>query len=211
MGNFQVVPLMESYRIHAHAPEESSASSTNQAWDGWKLLKILVPKNGMVGICWGFSTKAPTWRTSQASWKKKHRFVWKKWYPIQPHGRKSTSSYSTSFNGRSMRYMTFFLRTIAKALNVQKKGLGEMMYVWTPAHSHESLTIKYRNMATMNHETKTWGKAKNTALKYWTTELAKKYPKRSTLSLFNIAMENDHLQLIFPLKMVIFYSYVSLP
>ena len=63
---------------HAHAPEESSASSTNQAWDGWKLLKILVPKNGMVGICWGFSTKAPTWRTSQASWKKKHRFVWKK-------------------------------------------------------------------------------------------------------------------------------------
>ena len=92
-----------------------------------------------------------------------------------------------------------------------KKGLGEMMYVWTPAHSHESLTIKYRNMATMNHETKTWGKAKNTALKYWTTELAKKYPKSSTLSLFNIAMENDHLQLIFPLKMVIFYSYVSLP
>ena len=125
---------------------------------------------------------------------------------------------SPRFNGRSMRYMTpsfadnpKFLLSDRQGNEHPKKGLGEMMYVWTPAHSHESLTIKYRNMVTMNHETKTWGKAKNTALKYWTTELAKKDPKRSTLWLFNIAMENDHLQFIFPLKMVIFYSYVSLP
>ena len=32
-----------------------------------------------------------------------------------------------------------------------------------------------------------------------------------TIWLFNIAIENDHLQLVFPLKMVIYHSYVKFP
>ena len=258
MGNFQVVPLMESHRIPCTCTGRI-VSKLNQSGMGWvKIIENSGAQKWDGRDMLGFFNQSSNLTYFPSKLEKKHRFVWKKnstpfnlmvesqhhhtphhsiwanynnshtwnkailgWFPLLTMipVRSQWGRYnSPRFNGRSMRYMTpsfadnpKFLLSDRQGNEHPKKGLGEMMYVWTPAHSHESLTIKYRNMVTMNHETKTWGKAKNTALKYWTTELAKKDPKRSTLWLFNIAMENDHLQFIFPLKMVIFYSYVSLP
>ena len=129
MGNFQVVPLMESYRIPCTCTGRI-VSKLNQSGMGWvKIIENSGAQKWDGRDMLGFFNQSSNLTYFPSKLEKKTQVCLKKMVPHSTSWSKVNIIILHIIQWPFNEIHDLLLRTIAKALNVQKKGLGEMMYV----------------------------------------------------------------------------------